>query len=232
MRKYLLTLVCFSVILTTAKAQDTRLNPREFANKIKAVPDALVLDVRTPAEYQKDHLGNSVNINWRDSTFTARVSRLDKSKPLLVYCLSGIRSKEAAEKLRAMGFSEVYEMEGGLVRWKAEGLSAPKPEGWTGMSEAAFSELLKNPKPVLVDFFAEWCGPCKKMEPYVTELKKTRADQITIIQLDADQHSSLLSALKIEALPVFRLYQNGQMKWQHEGYISREDLVRKLGFSE
>src|SRR5690606_614856 len=109
------------------------------------------------------HLDNAVNINWNDNDFDKKAAELNKSKPVFVYCLSGGRSSKAASKLTELGFKEVYEMEGGIVKWNASGL-AKKSNETIGMSLAEYEKLLISDKKILVNFYADWCAPCVKMK--------------------------------------------------------------------
>jgi len=94
----------------------------DFAEKIKSDPNAQILDVRTPEEYKGQHITNAVNVDWNGEDFAAKAAKFDKSKPVYVYCRSGGRSKKASEKLHEMGFTEIYDMQGGITKWNAEGL--------------------------------------------------------------------------------------------------------------
>lgn len=106
---------CSSAQNTTYKAN---LSPIEFSEKMKALPDAPVIDVRTPGEFAEGHLINALNFDWNGSSFDQQIAALDKSKPVLVYCRSGSRSAAAADHMRTAGFKEVYEMDGGFVNWR------------------------------------------------------------------------------------------------------------------
>lgn len=97
----------------------TNLPPLEFSKNIGQTPGAVVVDVRRPDEYKEGHLANSLNINWNSNDFETEVLKLDKASPIYVYCLGGIRSASAAEKMRAIGFKQVYELDGGISKWKA-----------------------------------------------------------------------------------------------------------------
>lgn len=123
----LLLFVIFTIVASScsgeqSQASRTTLAPTEFAGKIRALPTAAVLDVRTPEEYSGGHLQNALNIDWNGNSFDQQISSLDKSKPVLVYCRSGSRSAAAASKMRAAGFKEVYELQGGIMKWNAAGL--------------------------------------------------------------------------------------------------------------
>jgi thioredoxin len=201
--------------------------PQAFANKIESTENPQILDVRTPDEFAFEHLHKAVNINWNDDDFTAKAMQYDTSKPVFVYCLSGGRSKKAAKKLTELGFQKVYELEGGILKWKAEGLmeNATKP---TGMTLADFNKLLDTDKKVLVDFYAVWCGPCKKMEPYLLKMQKEMTDKVTVIRIDVDKNKTLATEMKIDQLPIVVLYENKEVKWKNVGYISEQDLKKKL----
>ena len=202
------------------------MKPEDFAQKINSTFQPQILDVRTPKEFSDQHLENAVNINWNGDDFDKKVAELDKSKPVFVYCLSGGRSSKASGKLAELGFKEIYEMEGGIVKWNASRL-AKKSNETIGMTLAEYEKLLVSDKKVLINFYADWCAPCVKMKPYITKMQKDLKD-VTIIRLDADANKTLLTELKIEELPTLLLYENKEVKWRHSGFISEDDLTKKL----
>ena len=203
------------------------ITPKEFAEKIKTTEKPQILDVRTPDEFESEHIDNAVNVNWNGEDFETKVASYDKSKPVFVYCLSGGRSKKAAAKLNELGFNNVYELEGGIMNWKAEGYAKPST-AQVGMTTDDFNKLLNTDKKVLVDFYAEWCGPCKQMEPYILKMQKEMADKVTIIRIDVDKNKTLANELKINGLPALFLYENKAIKWQTTGLISEQDLKKQL----
>src|SRR6478735_2255573 len=118
----LLPLYCSIVLLGACnlQAQKNSLTPAEFQQELNQASVQL-LDVRTAGEYQNSHLVKAFQADWNNQEqFKDRVSYLDKSKPVLVYCASGVRSGKAAEWLKANGFTSVQNMEGGIVAWKKE----------------------------------------------------------------------------------------------------------------
>jgi thioredoxin 1 len=113
---------------TNAQTSNNNLTATEFADKIKTQPKAVILDVRTPEEFSAGHLANAKNYNWNGPDFEKQIAPLDKSKPVFVYCHSGGRSTAAANKLRADGFKKVYELSGGIMKWRAASLPEIKAE--------------------------------------------------------------------------------------------------------
>lgn len=206
------------------------LEARAFSDKISKMPEASVIDVRTEEEFVKGHLPNAININWNRDDFMTNISMIDKNKPVFVYCLSGGRSSSAASKMRLEGFKEVYELQGGIMKWRASGLPEVTNESklTESMSRDDFNKLLVSDKRVLINFYADWCAPCKKMKPYIDELSVSMSDSVSIIRINADEHTTLLKELGIDALPVLQLYQNNQLAWSKVGFTSKEELLQQL----
>jgi len=218
----------------TKSANGFLLSPAAFSQKIIEYPAAPIIDVRSADEFSKSHLLNAVNLDMNSEMFDQRISKLDKSRPLFVYCLSGSRSSTAAERLRAMGFSTVYELEGGLMKWRSADLpvmtnSFSTSEGQTtGMTEAEFEHKLSAEKMVLVDFYADWCAPCRKMRPAIDEIALEMKDKVEVMTINADDHPQLCKDLDVVSLPTLLLYKNRILAWEHRGFLEKEDIVKAL----
>lgn len=208
------------------------LSAGEFAEQLKATPQAIVLDVRTPGEFEGGHLSQAINMDWNNSSFAQQTAQLNKSIPVFVYCLSGGRSQLAAAQLRADGFTQVYELKGGLMKWRAAGLPETTDAATSavsqGMSVEQFQALVTSDKLVLVDFYAPWCAPCKKMKPYLDEITIDMADKVVVVRIDVDANKTLVEALKIEEIPVLQIYKKGTLVWNHIGFVEREVVVKQL----
>ena len=89
---------------------------------------------------------------------------------------------------------------------------------------ATFSELINSGKPVLVDFFAEWCGPCKMMPAILHDLKKMIGDKATILKVDIDKSSSAARAYNVSSVPTLILFKKGKIIWRQSGVVSANEL--------
>lgn len=218
--------IIFSCNGQTSKNSKT-IDAKTFAEKIKTTENPQILDVRTPEEFESEHIENAKNINWLGDSFMKDAKNLDKTKPVFIYCKSGGRSSKATQKLEELGFTSIYELDGGYLKWEAAGLSKPS-EKIIGLNLKQYNELLNSDKKVLIDFYAEWCAPCKKMTPYLSKMQKEWSDKVVIIRLNADKNKTLMREMKIDVLPTLILYENKEIKWKHSGYISEEELKKQL----
>lgn len=218
------------VSCVNGQTKTNNLSAVEFSNKIKQLPKAPIIDVRTPEEFVKGHLINAKNININGSDFKTQIAKLDKAKPVFVYCLSGARSMSAYNYMTNEGFKEVYNLSGGIMKWRAAGLpeTTDNAVASNGMSKKEYDNLLKSDKLVLIDFYADWCAPCKKMKPYLEEISKDMKNEVVVIRINADDNKTLTKELKIDALPVLLLYKNKTKVWSNVGDIGKDEVVKKI----
>lgn len=221
---------------TTTTSQETAfasinesLEPQDFLDKLSQSPNAQLIDVRTPEEFKSKHIDNAVNIDFNNSNFDSQIAKLEKDKPVFVYCLSGGRSKAAASKLQEAGFKEIYELDGGMLKWNAANLSPTTNNKGKGMTLTDFEKITRSDKKVVVDFNATWCGPCQKMSPYLDKMKEELKDKgINIVKIDVDENEQLAADMKIDGIPHIMIFNNGKKVWENVGYISEEELRKKL----
>jgi thioredoxin len=235
MKKILVnTFVMILLVLSACtNGQNTNfgLNVNEFNEKLKQTNDAQLIDVRTPDEYAGGHLKNAQNFDWNGNNFESQIKNLDKQKPVFVYCLSGGRSASAASSMRSAGFKTVFEMNGGMMKWRSAGLPETKDANVVqseGMTLIDYNKITKSHKKVLIDFYAEWCAPCKKMKPYLDEFSIEMKEEVKVIRIDADANKSLIQELKIEGLPVLILYSEGKQTWRNDGFVEKTEVVAKI----
>lgn len=93
---------------------------------------------------------------------------------------------------------------------------------------SAFQEMIQSEKPVLVDFFAEWCGPCKMMAPVLRELKSELGDQVTILKVDVDKNAEAAMKFGIQGVPTLILFQNGKIRWRQSGVVPAHLIKQAL----
>jgi thioredoxin 1 len=214
-----------------SKGGKTSFTPAEFSKKLSETPDAQLIDVRTPGEVAGGFIDHAVNIDYNGSDFEGQISKLDKAKPVFVYCLSGGRSGSAASDMRAMGFKEVFELEGGIMQWNNANLplvtSNSKPKD-AGMTSQQFNDLINTDKIVLIDYYAEWCAPCKKMKPYLDEISTEMKDQVVVIRIDVDKNPLIAKEQKIQGIPLLQVYKNKEKTWSNVGLIDKAEVVKQL----
>ncbi|HVK97686.1 MAG TPA: thioredoxin [Flavisolibacter sp.] len=92
----------------------------------------------------------------------------------------------------------------------------------------SFQDVINSGKPVLVDFYAEWCGPCKMMPPILKQTKEAIGDKATIIKVDVDKNQQAAQQFQIQGVPTLILFQNGQVKWRQSGVVQANALINVI----
>ena len=231
MKSKFLSLVLLSFLFISCQGQSSKaiqtVDVKSYAEKLKTTEKPQLLDVRTPEEFSTGHIENAKNVNWNGSNFVAEANKYDKSKPIFVYCKVGGRSAQAADKLSELGFKEIYNLDGGIMKWDAAGNAKPSDK-IIGMCDQEYGDLIKSSDKVLIDFNAKWCAPCKKMKLYILKMQAEMKDKIKIVQLDADENKTIVEQMKLDGLPTIIVYEKGKEVWRNVGYISEEDLKKHL----
>jgi thioredoxin 1 len=89
-----------------------------------------------------------------------------------------------------------------------------------------FDAIIKSEKPVLIDFFATWCGPCKMLSPILREVKDSLGDRVSIIKIDVDKNQQISSQYQVRGVPTMILFQNGKQLWRQSGVLTKEEIIK------
>tara|TARA_R110002050_G_scaffold143876_7_gene269262 strand:- start:296 stop:613 length:318 start_codon:yes stop_codon:yes gene_type:complete len=96
----------------------------------------------------------------------------------------------------------------------------------SGMSK--FSEIINQDQPVLVDFFADWCGPCKTLGPILKQVKDQLGDDVAIIKIDVDKNQPLAAKYQVRGVPTMLLFKNGKQVWRQSGVLQKDDIINVI----
>ena len=91
-----------------------------------------------------------------------------------------------------------------------------------------FDTIIQSEKPVLVDFFATWCGPCKMISPISREVKDSLGDTVSIIKIDVDKNQQISSKYQVRGVPTMILFQNGKQLWRQSGVLTKEEIIKTI----
>ncbi|WP_452227831.1 MULTISPECIES: thioredoxin [unclassified Lacinutrix] len=89
-----------------------------------------------------------------------------------------------------------------------------------------FSEIINQDKPVLVDFFATWCGPCKALAPVLKQVKDALGENVSILKIDVDKNQTLAAKYQVKGVPTMLLFKNGKQVWRQSGVLQKEELIK------
>lgn len=199
-------------------------------DKILNDTDIIILDVRTSEEINAGYIPNSTFIDYYDKNFENKINLIDPSKKIYTLCKSGGRSVKAAEILSKNGFRNVYNLEGGFMRWKANkmpydiNLVNNDSSNMDLISEISLDSLIKNNTNTLIYISTKWCSPCKKMEPIIDKLVDNNSS-LKVIKIDLDANTYAQERFDVKSLPALVLYENNSVVWHKNGIIAYDDLI-------
>jgi thioredoxin len=199
-----------------------QLEAKKFQEKWeKEKTTSVLIDVRTMDEYNVGHIKSAKNIDFNGSNFESEIAKIAKEKTVFVYCLSGGRSSATVSFLEKKGYKNVIELVGGMMAWRSEGLPETKINSQKERSN--FVDFIAKNELVLVDFYADWCAPCKKMKPILNDFSTNNT--ISVLPLNADIEQQLVTKFSVINLPTLVLLKNGKEVWRGEGFHSKDQLT-------
>ena len=199
-------------------------------DKILNDTDIIILDVRTSEEINAGYIPNSTFIDYYDKNFENKINLIDRSKKIYTLCKSGGRSVQAAEILSKNGFRNVYNLEGGFMRWKANKMSYDinlvnnDSSNSYLISDKSLDSLIENNTNTLIYISTKWCSPCKKMEPIIDKLVDNNSS-LKVIKIDLDANAYAQEKFNVKSLPALVLYENNSVVWHKNGIIAYDDLI-------
>ena len=220
--------LCCVLFSCTAQVKNN-LTADEFEKGINNKDSIQILDVRTPGEYAGGHLKGALLADWNNKKeFDRRIAFIDKNKPVYVYCLAGGRSAAAADKMRAAGYQQVFELNGGINSWKAAGKPVEGKTEGKQMTIEEFNGAIQSAGTVLVDFGAEWWPPCRTMEPVLKNLEASHAGKFLLVKVDGGKDEAVMKAYNVTALPVFIIFKDGKQVWRKDGVADVEEIAKNF----
>jgi len=91
-----------------------------------------------------------------------------------------------------------------------------------------FNEIIQSETPALIDFFADWCGPCKMLAPILKEVKEELGEGVKIIKIDVDKNQQLAAKYQVRGVPTMMIFKGGEQKWRQSGVLQKDDLVQMI----
>lgn len=93
---------------------------------------------------------------------------------------------------------------------------------------ARFDQIINTEKPVLIDFYATWCGPCQMLSPILKEVKESLGDRVSIIKIDVDKNQEIAASYQVRGVPTIMLFQNGKQLWRQSGVLSKGEIIQMI----
>jgi len=231
----IILLLITPLLFLSACAQNTQnksftdVNSLQF-EKLVSAGKGILLDVRTENEFKNGHIANAGQLNFYASDFRSRLLLLPKDQPIYIYCLTGSRSRSAAQLLVQNGYTNVYNLQRGIMEWNQQSLpvvSDPKARADmdNNMEPDQFAKLMQSDELVFIDFYAPWCSPCIKMMPMIDKMKVEYQNKINIVKVNVDASKNLVKELKLSSVPYLALYHKGEIIYSKNGAVTQEELT-------
>jgi thioredoxin 1 len=227
---YRLTLLfAFSFIYSSVWAQNEALSVDEFQRNLKDESEILVLDFQSEHNFKRGHIKKSKNIPFDSEKFESEINRIAKlDDKIFFYCTTDEENIIALQYLKEIGYQQIKYLKGGFVTWQSKSKpyssSIRNLKPYTNLNYDNLKAILTQNEFIFVDFYADWCKPCKKMNPILKEIGENDPE-IKIIKVNADESSELINHYGVEEIPTYLFFKNRTQVWRYTGEISKNELV-------
>lgn len=213
-------IVVLALTLACNQADQTAITANEFKTEIEK-GGVQVVDLRSESVYKKNHIPGALSVSGNTAEVIAKETYADM--PLYLYNENGEGIDELVSNLRKGGFKKVYGLKEGISAWNKQGFKVEELKIFEN-DTIPFTKAILGSKLVMVDFNAEWCRPCKMLDPIVKKLRETRAKDAIVYSIDTDKNPDLAQQYKAESIPLLVFLKNGQEIGRSVGLISESKL--------
>jgi rhodanese-related sulfurtransferase/thiol-disulfide isomerase/thioredoxin len=218
------------MFVITVFAQETSpalIEVDSFAAKAIREVKPQIIDVRTPEEFKTNHIRGAIAVNLKENNYLNRLNQFDKTKPVFIYAIQSSRPDVLAKELQEIGYTNVYELKGGIAAWIGKGYpyySSMK----SNFSKTDYNKIIKDNKIVLVEIGTKYCGLCVKAKRIIDSLQNNANNSYKIIELELYDNPQLVANIQeVDAVPTLLLYKEGKINWKRTGLNFNKDDIEK-----
>lgn len=230
---FLATAILLSASCSQNASQTQELiSPESLSEQLQNSPNTNLVDLRSEEEYLVGHIEGAQNVPFNANEFLTLFTQQypNKQEPVILYCLSGSQTTQALQILTKAGY-QAQGLQQGVLSWRNQGydLKSNMPESMQSVSvKALFEQSIQGEQLVLVDFYADWCRPCKMMEPDIKRIEEEYKGQVTVLKIDVDTELELAERYNIQSIPTLMLFKNNQELYYNAGLHNYGQLVNLI----
>lgn len=206
----------------------TTIPVQAFAAKINQQTNPQIIDVRTPEEFNINHINGAININMQKADYINSIKPLDKTKPVFIYAIQTSRPDVLAKQLTDLGYTEIYELQSGIAAWIGAGYPYFSTSKNT-LTLKDYNKVITDNKLVLVDIGSKYCGICQKAKPILDSVKNEYGNAIKEVEIDVQDSPQLIAELKlVTSIPFVLIYNNGNIVLKRTGITDLKNNLESV----